>query len=499
MRNEIEHTPKFDMVLFGGTGDLVMRKLLPSLYQAHAAGLLNEDGRILSLGRKEFSREDYLLDVEQHSRRHVKEAFSDELWKSFVARIDYLRLDASCAEDFPALAERLGDISGRSVVCYLATVPHLFAGICQHLAEVGLNRPEVRVVLEKPLGNDLESSNQINDAVAQYFQEQQLYRIDHYLGKESVQNLMAIRFGNALFEPLWRREWVHDVQITIAEELGVEGRGDFYDVTGALRDMVQNHLLQLLCIVAMEPPASLEADAVRDEKLKVLKALRRFDPQDVAAKTVRGQYKAGAIGGGAVDGFLSEAGIAPDSTTETFVAVKAEIDNWRWAGVPFFLRTGKRMAEGQRIISIAFREPPKSMFPAGSGISEHGPDHLTFDLADAAKMSLSFYGKRPGPGMRLDKLSMQFAMHDTGHIADVLEAYERLILDAMRGDSTLFTTADGIERLWEVSIPLLEAPPPVRFYAPECWGPNAIHQLVAPHAWRLPFERGWRNPNAVGS
>jgi glucose-6-phosphate 1-dehydrogenase len=209
-----------------------------------------------------------------------------------------------------------------------------------------------------------------------------------------------------------------------------------------------------------------------------------IEPADV----VRGQYT----------GFRSEEGVAADSDTETFIALKCTIDNWRWAGVPFFLRTGKRLAEGQRIISIAFREPPKSMFPAGSGIGEHGPDHLTFDLADAAKLSLSFYGKRPGPGMRLDKLSLQFAMHDTGHIGDVLEAYERLILDAMRGDRTLFTTADGIERLWEVSAPLLANPPPVRGYAPGSWGPNAIHQLIAPYAWRLPFERPWRDPNATG-
>jgi len=480
MRNEIEHTPKFDMVLFGGTGDLVMRKLLPSLYQAHAAGLLNEDGRILSLGRKEFSREDYLLDVEQHSRRHVKEAFSDELWKSFVARIDYLRLDASCAEDFPALAERLGDISGRSVVCYLATVPHLFAGICQHLAEVGLNRPEVRVVLEKPLGNDLESSNQINDAVAQYFQEQQLYRIDHYLGKESVQNLMAIRFGNALFEPLWRREWVHDVQITIAEELGVEGRGDFYDVTGALRDMVQNHLLQLLCIVAMEPPASLEADAVRDEKLKVLKALRRFDPQDVAAKTVRGQYKAGAIGGGAVDGFLSEAGIAPDSTTETFVAVKAEIDNWRWAGVPFFLRTGKRMQERLAEIVINFRDVPCQLFPSPVGC--HSANRMVIQLQPDESIRLYFLAKEPGDTMHLQPAYLNLDFHAMFK-ARRADAYERLLLDVIRGRLALFMRRDELIEAWRWVEPIMESwqhsTLPPKQYTSGTWGPAASSALLS--------------------
>jgi glucose-6-phosphate 1-dehydrogenase len=249
--------------------------------------------------------------------------------------------------------------------------------------------------------------------------------------------------------------------------------------------MVVTHLFQILAFMAMEPPTALDPKPISEEKNKVFRSMEPIEPQHV----VRGQYS----------GYRSEQGVDPASDTETFIALKCSIDNWRWAGVPFYLRTGKRLAEGQRIISIAFREPPKSMFPTGSGIGEQGPDHLTFDLADASKVSLSFYGKRPGPGMRLDKLSLQFAMHETGRIGDVLEAYERLILDAMRGDHTLFTTAEGIERLWEVSAPLLNSPQPVRSYAPGSWGPNAIHQLIAPHAWRLPFERTWRDPNVAGS
>ena len=249
--------------------------------------------------------------------------------------------------------------------------------------------------------------------------------------------------------------------------------------------MVVTHLFQILGFMAMEPPTHLAPKPISEEKNKVFRSMLPIQPADV----VRGQYI----------GYRGEEGVAPESDTETFIALKCSIDNWRWAGVPFYLRTGKRLAEGQRIISIAFREPPKSMFPEGSGIGAHGPDHLTFDLADAAKTSLSFYGKRPGPGMRLDKHSLQFAMNDTGQIGEVLEAYERLILDAMRGDHTLFTTAEGIERLWEVSGPLLESPPPVRTYSQGSWGPNAIHQLVAPHAWRLPFERAWRDPNKQGS
>ena len=284
------------------------------------------------------------------------------------------------------------------------------------------------------------------------FDEKQIFRIDHFLGKEPAQNILAFRFANGLFEPIWNRNFIDHVQIDVPETLGLGQRSGFYETVGAYRDMVVTHLFQILGFMAMEPPTALEPAPISEEKNKVFRSLLPLDPKDV----VRGQYT----------GYRSEEGVDPESDTETLIAVKCWIDNWRWAGVPFFLRTGKRLAEGQRIISIAFREPPKSMFPAGSGVGAQGPDHLTFDLADASKMSLSFYGKRPGPGMRLDKLSLQFAMHDTGLIGDVLEAYERLILDAMRGDHTLFTTAEGIERLWEVSTPLLEAPPPVRLYSP---------------------------------
>jgi glucose-6-phosphate 1-dehydrogenase len=342
-----------------------------------------------------------------------------------------------------------------------------------------------RVIMEKPFGTNLFTAVTLNNRLHEVFEEDRIFRIDHFLGKEAAQNILAFRFANGLFEPIWNRNFIDHVQIDVPEKLALGKRSGFYEQTGAYRDMVVTHLFQILGFMAMEAPTSLEPKPISEEKNKVFRSMLPIRPADV----VRGQYV----------GYRQEEGVSPDSDTETFIALKCHIDNWRWAGVPFYLRTGKRLAEGQRIISIAFREPPKSMFPEGSGIGAHGPDHLTFDLADAARMSLSFYGKRPGPGMRLDKLSMQFAMHDTGHIGDVLEAYERLILDAMRGDHTLFTTAEGIERLWEVSTPLLEAPPPVRFYDPGAWGPNAIHQLIAPHAWRLPFERGWRDPNQLGS
>ena len=342
-----------------------------------------------------------------------------------------------------------------------------------------------RIIMEKPFGTDLASPRSLNARVHEVFDESQVFRIDHFLGKEAAQNILAFRFANGLFEPIWNRNFIDHVQIDVPETLGLEDRTAFYEGTGAYRDMVVTHLMQVLAFMAMEPPTSLAPGPIGEEKLKVFRSMRPIEPANV----VRGQYA----------GYRGQDSVADDSDTETFVALKVEIDNWRWAGVPFFLRTGKKLAEGARIISIAFKEPPLSMFPAGSNAGTQGPDHLTFDLADQSRMSLSFYGKRPGPGMKLEKLSMQFATHETSSSASVLEAYERLIHDAMRGDHTLFTTADGIETLWEKSAPLIDNPPPVRTYNPGSWGPNSIHQLVAPHAWRLPFERSWRDPNALGS
>jgi glucose-6-phosphate 1-dehydrogenase len=335
--------------------------------------------------------------------------------------------------------------------------------------------------MEKPFGTDLRSAKVLNDAVHEVFRPEQVFRIDHFLGKEAAQNILAFRFANGLFEPIWNRGHIDHVQIDVPESLSVDTRAGFYERTGAFRDMVVTHLFQVLAFMAMEPPTALEPRAISEEKNKVFRSMRTLDPTQV----VRGQY----------EGYRATPGVDPDSQTETFIALRCEIDNWRWAGVPFFLRTGKQMAEGARIISIAFREPPKSMFPPGSGIGTQGPDHLTFDLADSSKLSLSFYGKRPGPGMKLDKVSLQFDLHDTGADADVLEAYERLIHDAMSGDHTLFTGAEDIERLWELSTPLLEHPPDVEFYPPGSWGPEGIRDLIAPRTWRLPFRRVWRRPS----
>ena len=339
--------------------------------------------------------------------------------------------------------------------------------------------------MEKPFGTDLASAVALNAKLHEVFAEEQIFRIDHFLGKEPAQNILAFRFGNGLFEPIWNRNFIDHVQIDVPETIGLGKRVAFYETVGAYRDMVVTHLFQILGFMAMEPPTALEPKPISEEKNKVFRSMMVIDPKDV----VRGQYT----------GYRAEDGVDPESDTETFIALKCCIDNWRWAGVPFFLRTGKRLAEGQRIISIAFREPPKSMFPGRLRRRRAGPRPPHLRPRRRHQDSLSFYGKRPGPGMRLDKLSLQFAMHDTSFVGDVLEAYERLILDAMRGDHTLFTTAEGIERLWEVSKPLLEAPPPVRLYEPGSWGPKSIHQLVAPNAWRLPFERAWRDPNRAGA
>jgi glucose-6-phosphate 1-dehydrogenase len=478
--------PKYPqvVVLVGATGDLSQRKLLPGLFHLCSAGFIPAC-RIIGVSLDAIDVDGFRAvargALDKFSGRKVNEAD----WAAFAAMLDYAPM-ATGPEALRAAAEKAErDLGGESRrVHYLSVPPAAALSAVRLLAEAGLVERS-RVIMEKPFGTDLASAKSLNAKLHEVFAEDQIFRIDHFLGKEPAQNILAFRFANGLFEPIWNRNFIDHVQIDVPETLGLGRRTAFYEATGAYRDMVVTHLFQILAFMAMEPPTALLPAPISEEKNKVFRSMLPVEPKDV----VRGQYA----------GYRAEEGVDPESDTETFIALKCSIDNWRWAGVPFFLRTGKKMAEGQRIISIAFREAPKSMFPAGSGVGAQGPDHLTFDLADASKVSLSFYGKRPGPGMRLDKLSMQFALNETGMIGEVLEAYERLILDAMRGDHTLFTTAEGIERLWEVSIPLLEAPPPVRLYDPDSWGPKSVHQLVAPHAWRLPFERAWRNPNTSGA
>jgi glucose-6-phosphate 1-dehydrogenase len=465
------------IVLFGATGDLAKRKLLPGLaYLSKSA--LTPDIRIVGTAMEDMSTDDFRQIAKNAVQNFGTHRLADEDWGAFADKLTYVPQGAGPEALTAAVKEAqtlLGEDAKR--MHYLSVPPKAAKAVISMLRDADLVA-DSRVIMEKPFGHDFPSAIELNDYVHTVFDESQIFRIDHFLGKEAAQNILAFRFANGLFEPIWNRNFIDHVQIDIPETLGLDQRANFYESTGAYKDMVVTHLMQVMAFVAMEPPTALEPRAISEEKNKVFRSLLPVHPWDV----VRGQYT----------GYRAESGVARDSDTETFIALRVGLDNWRWAGVPFYLRTGKKMAEGQRIISIAFKEAPRTMFPAGSGVGTQGPDHLTFDLADSSKVSLSFYGKRPGPGFRLEKLSMQFSTQETESAADVLEAYERLILDAMRGDHTLFTTAEGIESLWERSAPLLEDPPPVKNYPVGSWGPNAIHQLIAPNAWRLPFEREWR-------
>jgi glucose-6-phosphate 1-dehydrogenase len=465
------------VVLFGATGDLSRRKLLPGLAHLDASALAPQ---VIVVGSslEDLSDDEFRAFAHTAVNEYGKHRLTQEQWDAFAGNLRYVSSASgpeALAEAVAAAEEQLGE--GVRRLHYLSVPPKAALDVISMLERAKLVE-RARVVMEKPFGTDMDSAVSLNTQVHQVFDEAQIFRIDHFLGKEAAQNVLALRFANGLFEPIWNRNFIDHVQIDVPETLGLDRRADFYESTGAYKDMVVTHLFQVLAFVAMEPPTALDPGSISEEKNKVFRALLPVQPSHV----VRGQF----------GGYRDLEGVARDSDTETFIALHVQLDNWRWAGVPFYLRTGKRMAEGQRIISIAFKEAPRSMFPPDSGVGQAGPDHLTFDLADESRVSLSYYGKRPGPGMKLDKLSMQFSTQETDRAGDVLEAYERLILDAMRGDHTLFTTADGIESLWERSIPLLENPPPVKPYPPGSWGPNAIHQLITPHAWRLPFERSWR-------
>ena len=464
------------LVLFGATGDLARRKLIPGLFHLEQVGLMPDDYRIVGASLDELDDEAFRDHVREALREFCRMEVDDDNWRTFSERLHYVpsRADALAA-GVASAEEAIGGEARR--LYYLAVPPSAAGPIVRAVGEAGLAE-RARVVMEKPFGTDLGSARELNDAVHEVFAEDQIFRIDHFLGKEAALNMLALRFANGFLEPLWNREHIDHVQIDVPETLAVGSRGEFYEATGAFRDMIVTHLLQVLAVVAMEPPPSLEPRALVDEKLKVFRSLMPIEPEHV----VRGQY----------EGYRDEPGVAPASEVETFIAAGVRVDNWRWAGVPFFLRTGKCMAESARVISIAFREPPKSMFPVDAGVGGAGPDHLTFDLADTPRLSLSFYGKRPGRGMHLEKASMQFSLGETPQHKDALEAYERLIHDVMTGDRTLFTTAEGVERLWEISAPLLDKPPPLRTYAKESWGPSEIDDLIAPRHWRLPFERKWR-------
>jgi glucose-6-phosphate 1-dehydrogenase len=476
----VQKLDTFDMVLFGGTGDLALRKLVPALFRRHVAGQIGPSSRVLAVARSGLSREDYLAQIEANCRKHLKAAeLTDERWRAFAAQVDYVQVDATSAEDFRKLQATLAGRDDAGRVIFLSTAPSLFTLTCDNLAAANIVTPKSRVVLEKPLGHDRASAELINRSVGAIFSEHQIYRIDHYLGKETVQNLMALRFGNTLFEPLWRRGRIRHVQITIAEQLGVEGRGQFYEHTGALRDMVQNHLLQLVCILAMEPPTSSDPDAVRDEKLKVLRALRPITGSAVQNKTVRGQYRAGAVNGQPVPGYLDEAGVAADSTTETFVALKAEIDTWRWAGVPFYLRTGKRLQDRVTEIVVTFEDVPHSIFD-GNGASS--PNRLVIRLQPQESITLTILAKMPGETMRLKPVDLALDLAGTFK-EQRLDAYERLLTDVVKGNLTLFMRRDELDAAWRWIDPIREGwaqhDERIKNYVSGSWGPAASSALIS--------------------
>jgi glucose-6-phosphate 1-dehydrogenase len=483
----------FDLVLFGGTGDLTWRKLMPALFQAFRHGTLPEGGRIIGVGRDDLSDEQYRTLIQSRfDKVELAKRPSAEEFARFAALLHFLRMDLSKPADYAALATALRSRNADTVVMYVATAPGLFTTVVEQLAVAGLNQPNTRLVLEKPLGHDLASNRAINQAVRGVLSEQQIFRIDHYLGKPSVQNLFALRFGNALFEPLWRRETIANIQITIAEDLGVEKRGAFYDSTGALRDMVQNHALQLLCAIGMEPPINAHADAIRDEKLKVLRSLKPWTPQSLSQDVIRGQYAAGTSGGVQVPGYREETGVNPETTTETFVALRTEIANWRWAGVPFYIRTGKRLAGRDAHIVVNFRPTPHAIFRTAAGAA----NRLVINLQpkDGLELHLLAQGadnRRAHQAMGQQSLSaVQLDLDfDKRFGSERVGAYERLLLDVIDGRLNLFVRSDEQEEAWRWVEPILDSwahdaagPRP---YASGTWGPSASSAMIARdgHCW----------------
>ncbi len=469
----------FDLVLFGGTGDLTWRKLMPALFQAFRHGKLPAGARILAVARDERSDDAYRAFIhERFAEVEPSKRPSDEEFARFAELLHYRRMDLSQPAHYTGLKQWIDDRNADTAVLFLATSPYLFPVICEQLGAAGLNGPKVRVVLEKPLGHDLASARQINKVVRSVFSETQAFRIDHYLGKPAVQNLVALRFGNALFEPLWRRESIANIQITLAEGLGVGTRGDYYDKTGALRDMIQNHALQLLTMIAMEPPSTGDADAIRDEKLKVLRSLKPFTPESVARDVVRGQYRAGTLDGKAVPGYLDEVKVPPGSHCETFVALRTEVQNWRWAGVPFYLRTGKRLAARESQIVVNFRPVPHPIFPGTTRANK-----LVIKLQPEDGLELHLLAvKGGGTNERLSPVSLDLDF-DKAFPSQRVGAYERLLLDAIAGRLNLFVRSDEQEQAWTWVMPVLDAwandPAGPRPYASGSWGPAAASALVA--------------------
>jgi glucose-6-phosphate 1-dehydrogenase len=470
----------FDLIIFGGTGDLAMRKLLPALYHRASDGQVSQESRIIAVGRGQLTRDRFQELVNKALKKNLKSGEYDaKHWHAFESRLHYINADATDSSNWSALCKILKGKDERTRVIYLATAPQLFGQIAAGLQANKLISEHSRIVLEKPVGHDYQSACDINNEVGRCFHEEQIFRIDHYLGKETVQNLLALRFGNSLFEPLWRRGAIDHVQITVAEDIGVGSRIEFYDKTGTLRDMVQNHLLQLVCLVAMEPPSSLHHESVRDEKLKVLRALKPITAADVRTNTVRGQYTAGAIGGETVPSYVEE--LESDvSSTETFVALKVEIENWRWSNVPFYVRSGKRLKSKHSEIVVQFQNVPHSIF--GDLKYDIAPNRLMIRLQPDEGVKLSLMAKEPGQGgFDLRPVSLDLSFEETFGLR-YPDAYERLLMEVLRGNPALFMRRDEIESAWgwidQIIAGWQETRQKVENYVGGTWGPSASSTLL---------------------
>ena len=462
-----------DIVIAGATGDLTQRKLLPALYNLSLDGLLPPGSRVMGFARSALTDEQFRERTAESIRRYSRRPLEGAAWEAFAGRLSYVSArDGGLLE----LARRL---EGRPRLLYLAVPPRILPSLVGAMAGAGLAR-RARVVVEKPFGHDLASAASLDYVLRDVFDESQIFRIDHYLGKETVQNILVLRFGNALWERVWHRDAIEHVQITVAESEGIEGRAGFYEETGALRDVIQNHALQVLSLLTMEAPASFEVETIRDEKTKLLRTLKPLTPANV----VRGQYTAGEVGGEQVPGYRQEEGVAPDSQTETYIALRTEIDNWRWAGVPFYLRHGKRLPRRVTEVHIAFREAPVRLFTdLGVSAEDVRPNHLTIRIQPDEGITFSFLAKAPGPEVRVRPVRMNFS-YDESFTTQPAEAYERLLHDAMEGDHMLFLRGDGVERSWEIVAPVLESPPPLYFYPAGTWGPPEAN-LVGIQDWHL--------------
>ncbi len=483
--------PPCAVVIFGASGDLTSRKLVPALYELALQRLLPPEFAVVGCARRSYSDEAFRAMLRETADEFARtRPVRPEVWESFASGISYVRGDPHDPATYQALAARLDDLdrtrgTGGHRLFYLATPPTLFPVIVGQLGAAGLNRPPcpdgwVRIVIEKPFGRDLASARELNRAVQAVFRESQIYRIDHYLGKETVQNILAFRFSNRLWEPLWNEQHIDHVQITVAESIGVEERGGYYEQAGALRDMLQNHMLQLLTMVAMEPPVTFEAEAVRDEKLKVLRAIRPISPAGFTTQVVRGQYGEGWVAGQRVPAYRDEPGVSPTSNTETFVAVKLYLDTWRWANTPFYLRHGKRLPKRATEIVVQFKRPPHLPFGGGAAVGLD-PNLLILRVQPDEGITLQFGAKVPGPAMQLRSVNMDF-FYGSSFLVESPDAYERLLLDCMLGDRTLFMRADEVEQAWAFVTPLLEAwqreEPEFPNYAAGTWGPAAAEQLI---------------------